>query len=191
MAAKPEVTRPFGLLDLMVLVVAFGTAFMILGEHYRNYRGPATPSTWRTENAIFAVANSTLMPLTLAFAVIMLRGPRPRVRGLLQRPGTAACMAAAAAILVMIARMWIKVYAMHRRKGEPFELRLLYHWIVSSHVRVGFAVLGAWVALLLTRGWRPQPSWVDRSGRVLGLGWLALTLFHVLLPWIEPVLPPI
>ena len=37
-------------------------------------------------------------------------------------------------------------------------------------------MLGAWLALLLARRWHPEPSWIDRMGRALGLYWVSPAL---------------
>jgi hypothetical protein len=191
--AKRTAPRPFGLLDMMVLVLAFGPVFLVLRDRYDYYRTPSSQSVHRTVEALLAVINAILMGLTLALTVFVLRGPRPGLRHVLRRPGPAACVAACAAIVVMTARMWVKSYVMYAlaNRGGSFQARYVYHWLVGDQVRIGFAVLGAWVALLMTRGWRPEPSWLDSAGRVLGWGWLSLALFHVLLPWIKPFLPAI
>ena len=36
----------------------------------------------------------------------------------------------------------------------------------------GSAVVGAWTTLLLSSCWRPENSWIDRAGRVLGVYWI-------------------
>ena len=76
--------------------------------------------------------------------------------------------------------MMVKAYSMHSRvgRGEPFELRYLYPWIFGEYTRIGFAVIGAWLILVLVRGWRPERSWLDRAGRV----GLVLDRSHALLP---------
>ena len=38
------------------------------------------------------------------------------------------------------------------------------------------AVAGAWLALALSGRWRPEPDWLDRAGRVLGLLWIVSPL---------------
>jgi hypothetical protein len=38
--------------------------------------------------------------------------------------------------------------------------------------QIGFGVLIAWTTLALARCWQPEPSWIDRSGRVLGVVWI-------------------
>ncbi|MGO9465028.1 MAG: hypothetical protein ACLQIB_12215 [Isosphaeraceae bacterium] len=40
------------------------------------------------------------------------------------------------------------------------------------------AVGGAWLVLLLAGSWKPKPSWIDRSGRVLGILWVVPYLVY-------------
>jgi hypothetical protein len=54
----------------------------------------------------------------------------------------------------------------------PFSGRLL----VAYGDRIGFAVAGAWLSLLLAGRWQSEPSWVDRLGRAIGWLWLVLAL---------------
>jgi len=39
-------------------------------------------------------------------------------------------------------------------------------------------VAGAWLILMLAGWWRPEPSWIDRLGRVLGLFWVVPYLVY-------------
>jgi hypothetical protein len=38
---------------------------------------------------------------------------------------------------------------------------------------VGLSVLGAWLVLALS-GRRPETSWIDRMGRLVGIAWLSI-----------------
>jgi hypothetical protein len=42
----------------------------------------------------------------------------------------------------------------------------------------GFAVAVAWATLALVGRWEPEASWVDRLGRALGAGWIAMAAFR-------------
>jgi len=195
-AHGPEraLARRVGLLDLMIVVFALAPAFVILRDRYDITGHQGTTGVYNTIAAISALFNSLLMAFTLAVTAIGLRRPRPNLRVVLRRPGPAACVAASTAIVVMTARMTIKTYAMFSGPlidGGSFRLQYLLQEIVDEQVRVGFAVIGAWLMLLLTRAWRSEPTWLDRTGRVLGWSWIALLLFYSIVPWIEPYLPKI
>ena len=190
---KRVLTRRFGLLDAMIVVCALAPAFVVL--RYRGeilgQQGPR--NVFNTQAALTAAANSFLISITLALTLIGLRGPRPPLRIGLRRPGMAACVAATAAIAVLTTRATIKDYAIffvaHLFAGALFDFRYLFYSIPGDQMRVGFAVIGAWVMLLLTRAWRSEATWLDRSGRVLGWLWIGMLIFYVMLPWIEPLLP--
>jgi hypothetical protein len=55
--------------------------------------------------------------------------------------------------------------------GFPFGGRVLT--VLGD--RIGFAVAGVWLALLLVGRWKAEPSWIDRLGRALGCLWIVLT----------------
>jgi hypothetical protein len=48
----------------------------------------------------------------------------------------------------------------------------------------GLAVTVAWLTLALNGRWQPEPNWLDRAGRSLGLAWVVLMVFH---PWITSI----
>ena len=45
--------------------------------------------------------------------------------------------------------------------------------VLLAH-HAGWAVAVSWCTFALTGRWRPEPSWVDRWGRVLGCTWIIL-----------------
>ena len=44
--------------------------------------------------------------------------------------------------------------------------------------QVTFTVIGGWMVLALGGRWRSEPSWIDRTGRVTGIVWIAVTAVH-------------
>ncbi len=40
---------------------------------------------------------------------------------------------------------------------------------------VSFAILGGWLLIALIGRWRPEPSWIDRAGRLAAATWLIIT----------------
>ena len=39
-----------------------------------------------------------------------------------------------------------------------------------------FAAVGGWCTLSLSGRWRPEASWIDRSGRLGGVTWIGVTV---------------
>ena len=97
----------------------------------------------------------------IAILTLRLRAPRPPWREAAIQPGVWACVAPLVALLSLPAM------------GRYFALEF-------SPLILPTAVAAAWLTLALCGRWRPEPSWVDRAGRGLGLGWLVLLLLG---PW--------
>ncbi len=112
-----------------------------------------------------------LLALTLGFLPLRLRRPRPPLRRLMCQPGMAACCAVAVVTLVD-ATSWAIYWA--KLDPQNADAMLARYWRGHSH-HPGIAVAATWLGLLLSRRWRPEPGWVDRSGRLIGVLWL-LTL---------------
>jgi hypothetical protein len=60
---------------------------------------------------------------------------------------------------------------------DPFFLMLL-----GMPRHAGLAVAGAWLTLFRAGAWRPESTWVDRAGRVLGVFWLVAGFHFLLFP---------
>ncbi|QDV33085.1 hypothetical protein [Tautonia plasticadhaerens] len=101
------------------------------------------------------VLGTILIPSTFAMVLIRLRPPRPDRRELLCQPGFIATVAAGLGMLLIPA-------------GWAYAGRFAPAWVVPAMVTL------AWLALAIGRGWRPERSWVDRTGRAVGLAWLAM-----------------
>ena len=72
-------------------------------------------------------------------------------------------------ITLVIGTFWA---VLHGLVGVPLA------WTVMAIVdfyRIVFTVAGAWLALALSRSWRPEPCWIDRIGRILGICWFVET----------------
>jgi hypothetical protein len=65
--------------------------------------------------------------------------------------------------------------------NDPFPL-----WYISRRIHrnvvprayASAAVAGAWLTLLLAGWWRPERTWIDRFGRAVGAGWIAISLAY-------------
>ena len=91
----------------------------------------------------------------LVFALLLLRvvRPRPAWGEILRQPGCTACLAVAGSLCL---GAWVEILAGIR---------------VSLAV-AAVAVTMTWVIQRVAGWWQPEPSWIDRTGRVLGLGWV-------------------
>ena len=59
--------------------------------------------------------------------------------------------------------------------SESLQVLIL---MLGSLSGAGTAVGAVWVSLLLGGRWKAERSWIDRLGRVIGIGWMALALVY-------------
>jgi hypothetical protein len=99
-------------------------------------------------------------PLTPALLVARLRRPRPALRRMACQPGFVACAALCLATLLEVDLSFLQLATI----PAPASIAL-----------PGAAVVASWTLLASLRLWRPEASWVDRAGRIVGAYWLAMT----------------
>jgi len=179
----PTVPRPFRLSDAMVLIAALFAA--MAWDRGGVLRALASHFSLQASFGAFAVQAASIVTLLLPFlvlgrlAVFALRWqqPRPGMREMLQQPGTVACTLASLAS-VPVALM---VMASHILSGKTMALAwarvaedLKPERLTVVATLVGLAVLIAWIALLARRQRKPEAGWIDRLGRLIGVGWIAM-----------------
>ncbi|HEV3166708.1 MAG TPA: hypothetical protein VGZ22_21965 [Isosphaeraceae bacterium] len=187
----PTPRRRFNLLDCLVLVAvtAPGLAYVIrLPRH-----SGRMPDWWEWS----ARRSIELMPLlalcTLALVVLRLRKPRPTCPRLMRQPGmVAGCTATVSIAVITLGGIVSSVYnscQLARAGVVPFAQGLkddfghvdLFIWwnTLEWASHVGLAVLACWVVQWLGGRWRPEPSWIDRCLRILGVLWIVVQLICV------------
>lgn len=157
----------------MILVAATGVGLAWARYNYEwDGRPPpfwdAARSVYKRAALVIAVGLLEVLPLlfawTLAVLTIRLRRPRPRLRVLLRQPGFVASLSATLALLLC----GLTLIPDLASGNKPAPLRW---YLVNFTPEPAFAVFGAWFTLAANRRWRPEPSWIDRLGRLLGIAW--------------------
>jgi hypothetical protein len=123
-------------------------------------------------------AGAAMIPCTLAFVLIRLLTPRPRIDRLMCQPGMAACCAASVAITVALFSdlLGATSYQLsHPEHGRGITW-FLHDFGYIYNIPVGPAVIAIWLALWISRRWRPERGWIDRLGRSIGVFWVAFML---------------
>ena len=172
-----QTIRKFTLVDAMLLIMwsAIGIALVrailpnisaiimsILADlaHPPKQGESATSDAWK----VALLAGSPLLAAwTVALLLARLGRPRPHLRRVLRQPGAVACAVATLAMAVdatWIIPIWVR------------KAPLMAAYSFVCHVDVGFAVLGSWAVLVLSGRCRPEPSWIDRAGRIIGAIWI-------------------
>ncbi len=172
--------RPFGLGDAMILIVALALGLALAGpgiivvadgirtiplKQFRTLAGAV--SLGRFLNVIVLNFLFFLIPACL---ILRIRRPRPTLRALIRQPGFAACAAPVAFVLVSLP---LAFFAPSGLAGQVIE--------IGGQVLAALAAPLAWVVLIAARRWNPEPSWVDRLGRILGALWMFSLPAHLVL----------
>ncbi len=174
----PTPIRRFTIADMMILVVASAAAMVILRPympgHFIALGWIPSISTdrWHLLRAwawLDGPGSCVVVPWMAALIAIRLRRPRPSRLRLAGQPGFVACVA----VLVSLAPGLAWYAATRHRPGFQQTVGFQQAWSEILHWS-STAVVGSWIALALTRRWRPEPSWVDRMGRALGAYWVVL-----------------
>jgi hypothetical protein len=135
-------------------------------------------------------------PPTLALLLLRFRQPRPPMAFCLRQPGTVSCVVAAIMLIVELGNYFLNFSV---RFGDFFHLLNFCSGYARSSRRLsdltlsgalgfsvgaapGLAVAGAYLALWSAGLWRPESSWIDRAGRVVGWFWILVALAFILLP---------
>jgi hypothetical protein len=120
--------------------------------------------------------------VTFGLVVLALREPRPRLRRLMTRPGVMACTAAAAALAATGVATYGQ-FATSTLSGSVWEVSPFSStWTTTGRQAPAWAIAAAWITLALNRRFRPEPSWLDRAGRLVALGWFVLYLRLLAVP---------
>ena len=173
--------RPWDWIDSGTLLVA-----IVVGVVWSSYLIPyytVFSSQWSVHYRLYLVTMapvSWLLPLSVAILEWRLRSPRPRWRRLVRQPGFGACGIVSAWLIVLMVPIGIGVAL------NPSRLNPAFGYLLLAHFRgIGVPILGAWILLFLGGFWRPEKSWQDRAGMILGASWIALELVRYLLYYLD------
>jgi hypothetical protein len=172
--------RPLRLADALIFIIALGLglalarpAIVLIVDAVRS------DPRWRFQTLAGAVSLGRMLNIVLlnflffllpAFLIVRLRRPRPGLRSLICQPGFVAC---AAPVGIVLATLPLALLPVSEPAGGVIE-------IVAQVLLVVAAPL-AWVFLIATRRWNPEPSWIDRLGRILGALGMVCTPAHFVL----------
>jgi hypothetical protein len=175
------------LTDILLLVVVASIGLLPGRLHLfgflRNLWNPSVEHGRAYDVLLYSVQQ--LIPLlavwTVGFLVMVVARAPGDARQLRDQPGFVACCVASLAILLGGSISMVAL-RLGPDGSEAVASAYIYRFLMppegnGSHANfsseTGFAVLAAWLALLLAGRWRAEPSWVDWLGRTLGLCWIA------------------
>jgi hypothetical protein len=186
-------TKRLNLIDAVVLVAATATG-LALGRAVASWRvTPIEPI-----NVVVAdYAVSMALMWTLAILSLNLTRHLTTRRELACRPGFSAAVA-----IVVVRASDVIYYAIVKTIRPPYIsspgsqpdwLWYLLSMNVNNVVRDGSTagvVTAVWLMTAMAGCWRAEKSWIDRTGRALGVFWLLVAVLYWLSLWVFPAPDP-
>jgi hypothetical protein len=185
LAATAEPRRRLRLVDAIVLIAVEALALAMTRSYLRCFSAlshlvstePSNVRVMGTREWIYACVPH-LVVLSAALWPLRFTGPVRRYRRIARLPGLTVSYAAWVAMVfalvrsVFDSRIWLRnthfpdvgVLSV----GDTLVLR-----VVAMKDFIGPAVAVTWLLLWLGGGWRAEPAWLDRLGRLLGIFWVA------------------
>lgn len=169
--------RRFNLGDAMILVAAVALMLALRPKEpdpARAFREIRTHSQQPYLELPVVTARFLVAPwlcLTAGYFACRLTRPRPPWERIREQPGF---VAAAVALALAAWNVGCLMLSHWRRASDRSPADGVWQLIPA----IPPAIIGGWMALRLLGRWAPEPGWIDRLGRVLGWGWIALYLVH-------------
>jgi hypothetical protein len=164
---KKPMARRLTLADLTILVAATAAALVMWRISRETLTFEAgSHSVFSTAYRVGVWPAPAILALSLALLVARAIRPRPRWRVVFRQPGTWAALTILAHLSVVVFLMLWRASFTPPPGMIPY--RPNFNTYLYANRQAGSGVALAWATLALSRAWRPEPSWIDRTGRVLG-----------------------
>lgn len=179
-----EPRRKFTIADFLVVTAGVAAAFGLMRAVSESFRPGELWNAFVSPNSGWSVGYAYELVLELGVAlgvpclggwtpaclVLALRKPRARWRRFRREPGFVAILLATVvvALTFVVASTFVGLFSSN--SSELSELFITAN--VLCGCLGGSVILGSWTTMLLTRIWRPTPTWTDRLGRLTGVAWL-------------------
>jgi hypothetical protein len=184
---SPSGRRRLTLKDTTILIAAtaVGIAWARGGWNWmyiaRVAQNTAVPESWRPFDRLvrsLPAALPCLATWTVALLVLRLNRPRPRLYRLALQPGAVATITATVGLFIGAVDFGLNTlwWWLLRNEATPWR-RVAFHsmeYLFEASSRITVALIAVGTIMLLSRRFRPERSWIDRTGRIVGLLWLTL-----------------
>jgi hypothetical protein len=197
--------RTLTITDGIVSLAAIGVGLAITRQYYRVikelppmglHRGMSFMEVWYWvyhRSCMFLISS---MILSVTLLILRFRQPRPRFNRLIRQPGTVACWVVLFVVGLRIlgvleGALLARIVGVqwHEMVFHLDEIDWSYYPLLafttaqdlSPQMCLGVAL--SWALLAVSGQWHPEPSWIDRMGRVIGTYYILMIPFFV---WIFP-----
>jgi hypothetical protein len=182
--------RGLRLADLMGLIAstAVGIA-LVTGFLADTHSLPGVDREWGWEQLEGLYASVlVLMALTVGLALSWIGRLRRPLRLASQSPGAIACLVASTVLIAVAYHLAVNYATEQVAMDRQSVFWRIGYWraiIGLAPTAIGVLILSGWNLVAVGGCWTPEPTWIDRSGRVLGLCWIGWAVIDgVIIPGI-------
>ena len=160
--------RRLSISDGIILVATMAVSLACVREFESQALSGWQSSGWarRLQASVWAA-----LPLTLALIPLRLRQPCPRTQLPWRQPGWLVGIAVAVSFAHLLALVILDEYFSGQR-GSRVPSGLLGIGALHIPLKSSCSIAAIWIALALSGRWKPETSWIDRTGRILGCYWI-------------------
>ncbi len=153
------------------ILLAACAAGLALARYYVAEEGRMFSSREHWQTWTVAIVGGQILAVSATVLVLSATRPRPPRAGCRCGPGRIAC-----AVVVLTAAIETAVYAPKWSKVTIPAGVNWWNWLATVMFAGSYApvIVVAWGTLVLTGRWRPKPGLLDRLGRFVGYGCLAM-----------------
>jgi hypothetical protein len=188
-------SRKFTSIDALVLTTATALAFVPIWLFYNDpdtYLGQQEDgsmlwSIWLLGWELNILFSALIVAWSAALFVLRLKRPRPNCSRIYRQPGAAACLAIVVATFYFVTQYGVLVCFYHAGGYAWNHAAMLIGWeniMAALAGWVDISVPVVWLVLWLGGICRPEPTWIDRTGRTIGV---YCTVSSILFGWAELV----
>lgn len=174
MSASQTPPRRLTLVDLMLMIGSTALALEMVRQYVNPSGARVVAAIWRS-GTIGRLLSPFLITTSVALVIGRFRAPRPGLREAVCQPGTFACMA-------ILADRSIQIPISLSMTMPPWIVVPPFGHLLFQAAYCGHPIAIGWATLALAGQWRPEPGWIDRSGRALGIAAMAVDLLARILP---------
>jgi hypothetical protein len=170
-----SIARRFNLIDAFVLIAATAGG-LALGRAVSEYE------TFKTRNAVvYYYAASVALAWTPALLALNLTRHRAPRRELACRPGFSVLVAVVVVLLADTLFSGLVIYSIELKFTPGITFPQYALWVGNAVVKdfmyelsIATTVAAVWLVTAMAGCWRPERTWIDRTGRAVGAFWLGI-----------------
>jgi hypothetical protein len=169
---SPSVRHGITVVDLVVLASILAAGSVLAWKWVMLSRGEDAVLNYPTFELGTRASSIVALFLSLGLLILRWKGPRPSRRRIFRQPGFVACLVACLSTILSA----LSTFRLALRIGYLDHIAEFSSYFTSflDTTWIGCDVLTVWLALALSGRWRAEPSWIDRTGRAVGLIWIGL-----------------